>query len=187
MLAQFQMVGRVLFEQQLVSSHSGNLSVRQGEGLVITHRGSRLGSLKQGDLVETGIARNNRATPFASSELAVHRCIYKNSSALAIVHAHPPYAIALSFTEDTIMPCDMEGRFVLPRVLIVGKEIMAKPGELGEEIAEALRQDRVVVVKGHGSFAVGQLLEEAYYYTTVLEQSCRVLYLLKALRVNLPE
>jgi len=36
-------------------------------------------------------------------------------------------------------------------------------------------------VRGHGSFAAGQLLEEAYYYTSVLEQSCRLLYLLKAL------
>jgi ribulose-5-phosphate 4-epimerase/fuculose-1-phosphate aldolase len=39
-------------------------------------------------------------------------------------------------------------------------------------------------VRGHGSFAISQLLEEAYYFTAVLEQSCRLLYLLKALRVN---
>jgi len=46
-----------------------------------------------------------------------------------------------------------------------------------------LKEHRVVLVRGHGSFAASQLLEEAYYYTTVLEQSCRLLYLLKALRV----
>jgi L-fuculose-phosphate aldolase len=40
-------------------------------------------------------------------------------------------------------------------------------------------------VRGHGSFAAGQLLEEAYHYTTTLEESCRLLYLLKALQIKL--
>lgn len=184
MLSQFQTVGCVLFTQGLVSSHSGNLSIRQGHHLLITHRGSALGSIKEADLVETGIAKNNRSTPFASSELAVHRAIYKNTSALAVVHAHPPYAVALAFIEKEIIPCDLEGRAMLPKVPILGKEMVVKAGDLAEEIAEALKQCKVVLVQSHGSFAIGQLLEEACYYTTVLEQSCRLLYLLKALRVN---
>ncbi len=64
--------------------------------------------------METEIARNDRAMPLASAELAVHRSIYKKTSALAVVHAHPPYAVALSFTEKEIVPCDMEGRVLLP-------------------------------------------------------------------------
>jgi Ribulose-5-phosphate 4-epimerase and related epimerases and aldolases len=75
-----------------------------------------LSSIDEADLVETGIVRNNRATPLASAELAVHRTIYKRTSALAVVHAHPPYAVALSFTEEEIIPCDMEGRALLLKV-----------------------------------------------------------------------
>ncbi|GAG39847.1 unnamed protein product, partial [marine sediment metagenome] len=55
MLSQFQAVGQALFTQGLVSSQGGNLSVKLGEHLVITHRGSTLGSIQEGDLVETGI------------------------------------------------------------------------------------------------------------------------------------
>ena len=183
-LSQFQTIGHALFTQGLVSSCSGNLSIRRGDHLLITHRGSTLGSIKEADLVETGIVKNNRATPLASSELAVHRSIYKNTSALAVVHAHPPYAVALSFMEKGIIPCDMEGRVLLPKVPILGKGMMVKAGDLAEEIAEALKQYKVVLVRSHGSFAIGQLLEEACYYTTVLEQSCRLLYLLKALGIN---
>jgi len=40
------------------------------------------------------------------------------------------------------------------------------------------------LVRGHGTFAASQLLEEAYYNTVVLEHSCRLLYLLRALRVD---
>ncbi|MEA3253541.1 MAG: aldolase [Chloroflexota bacterium] len=182
MLSQFQEVGRALFAQGLISFQSGNLSLRQGDRMLITHRCSALGSICKPDLVETGIVKNSRATPFASSELSVHRCIYRNTSALAIVHAHPPCAVALSLMEREILPRDMEGRSLVPRVLVLGEEVMTEARRLREEIAQALKQDRVVLVKGHGSFATGQLLEEAYYYTTVLEQSCRLIFLLKALR-----
>ena len=184
MLSQFQTVGQALFSQGLVSCYSGNLSIKLGDRLLITHRGSTLDSITEADLVKTGIARNDRATPLASTELQVHRSIYKKTSALAVVHAHPAYAVALSFTEEEIVPCDMEGRGLLSKVLILGKQVEVKAGDLAEEIAEALKQYKVVLVQGHGSFAASQLLEEAYYYTTVLEQSCRLLYLLKALRVN---
>jgi L-fuculose-phosphate aldolase len=183
MLSQFQSVGQSLFTQGLVSSQGGNLSIKLGEHLLITHRGSALGSIQEGDLVETGINKNSRATPLASTELEVHRCIYQNTSALAVVHAHPPYAVALSFTEKEIIPCDVEGRALLFRVPVLSVKKVKKLGELAEDIAGRLREHRVVLVRGHGSFAASQLLEEAYYYTTVLEQSCRLLYLLKALGV----
>lgn len=125
MLSQFQAIGQALFTQGLVSPQGGNLSVKLGEHLVITHRGSALGSIQEGDLVETGVCKNNRATPLASTELEVHRCIYKSTSALAVVHVHPPYAVALSFMEKEIVPRDVEGRALLARVPILsaGKEV----------------------------------------------------------------
>ncbi len=184
MLSQFQVVGQALFTQGLVSPQGGNLSVKLGEHLVITHRGSTLGHIQEADLVETGINKNNRATPLASTELEVHRCIYRNTPALAIVHAHPPYAVALSFAEKEIVPPDIEGRALLSKVPVICTGIGSKAGELAAEIARLLAEHRVVLVRGHGTFAASQLLEEAYHYTVVLEQSCRLLYLLKALQVN---
>ena len=181
MLSQFQKVGNALFTQGLVSSHSGNLSIRLGDNLLITHRGSVLGSLGEADLVETGITKNDRATPLASTELAVHRLIYQKTSSRGVVHAHPAYAVALSFIEREIIPCDTEGRALLAKVPVLE---MVENSCLAEAIAEAVRCYKVVLVRGHGSFAVGQMLEEAHYYTAALEQSCRLLYLLKALRVN---
>lgn len=184
LVSQFQAVGRDLFARGLVSSHSGNLSIRLGERLWITHRGCMLGCLKEQDLIETGIHKNDRCTPLASTELVVHRAIYKRTPASAVVHAHPAHAVALSFTEQEIVPCDVEGKSLLTKVPVLGWGVDIKPCELAEEIAEALTTHKIVVVRCHGSFAVGQLLEEAYYYTTTLEESCRLLYLLKALQIN---
>jgi L-fuculose-phosphate aldolase len=179
-LSQFQEVGRNLFAQGLVSLQSGNLSVRLGDSLFITHRGTILGSIEQGDLVQTGIAKNGRTTPMASSELPIHRSIYQHTSALSIVHAHPPYAVALSFMAEEIIPRDTEGKLLFSRVPVLDKEV-TKANELCQEITEMLKQHKVVLLRGHGSFAAGQLLEEACYYTTALEYSCRLLYLLRGL------
>jgi L-fuculose-phosphate aldolase len=182
-LSQFQSVGQNLFSQGLVCSHSGNLSIRLGENIIITRRGSQLGCLEENDLIETGISKNSRATPLASIELPVHRAIYQQTSAQAIVHAHPPHAVALSMAETEIVP-NAEGLSVIGRVPVLGWHMEITPGGLVDIIAQALRQHRIIMVYGHGSFAVGQLLEEAYSFTTALEEDCRVICLLKSLRVD---
>ena len=182
-LSQFQSVGRDLFTRGLVSSHSGNLSIKLGERIIITRRVSQLGCLCENDLVETGISKNDRATPLASMELPVHRAIYLKTPALAIVHAHPPHAIALSLTEAEIVLKD-EGLSVTSRVPVLGGDMQMSPLELACAIAQTLKQHRIVLVRGHGSFAIGQLLEEAYSLTTALEESCQVICLFKSLRAS---
>jgi L-fuculose-phosphate aldolase len=183
-LSQFQTVGRDLFAQGLVSSHSGNMSIRLGERMIITRRGCHLGSLEEHDLIETGISKNDRNTPLASTELPVHRAIYQQTPALAIVHAHPPHAVALSLAETEIVPSDSEGLAMVDRVPVLGWHMEVRAGGLATVIAQALKQCRIAVVHGHGSFAIGQLLEDAHNCTTTLEESCRVICLLKSLAVG---
>jgi L-fuculose-phosphate aldolase len=182
-LSQFQSVGHELFSRGLVCSHSGNLSIRLGENLIITRRGSQLNCLEENDLIETGISKNNRATPLASVELPVHRAIYQQTSAQAIVHAHPPHAVALSLTENEIVP-NAEMLSVIGKVPVLGYGKEVTPGGLADIIAQALKKHRIVMVHGHGSFAIGQLLDEAYNFTTALEASCQVSCLLRSLQVN---
>ena len=181
-LSQFQAVGRDLFTRGLVSSHSGNISVRLGDRIVITRRGSQLGNLQEQDLIETGLFRNDRFTPLASIELPVHRAIFQQTSALAIVHAHPPYAVALSMTEDELVFEETDELSGIGRVPVLGRKKVNRPGEAGDIIAGALKEHRAILVDGHGSFACGQLLEEAYRYTAALEERCQVMWLVKTLK-----
>ena len=124
-ISQFQTVGRDLFTRGLVSSHSGNLSIRPGERVIITRRGSMFNCLQEHDLIETGISKNNRSTPLASADLAIHRAIYRETQALAIIHAHPPHAVALSMTETEIVP-SVEGLNVTGTVPVVDWKIDEK-------------------------------------------------------------
>ena len=183
-LSQFQTIGEDLVRRGLISSHSGNMSIRLGERIIITRRGSMLGCLQESDLIETGISKNDRSTPLASTELAVHRAIYQQTPALAIVHAHPPYAIALSLAETEIVPNCVEGLAIVGQVPVLGWHMEVRPGGLADIIAQTLKQHRIVMVHGHGSFAIGQLLEEAHNCTTALEESSQVICLLKSLQVS---
>ena len=182
-LGQFQTTGHDLFARGVVSSSSGDLSVRLGERIIITRRGCRLGCLQEHDLIETGISKNDRATPLASVELAVHRAIYQQTPALAVVHAHPPHTIALSLTETEIVPSDAEGSAIVGQVTVLGWQEEVRVGGLADLIAGSLKHCRIVMVRGHGSFAIGQLLEEALNSTTTMEQSSRILFLLRSLKV----
>jgi len=143
-----------------------------------------LNCLQEHDLIETGVSRNNRSTPLASVDLAVHRAIYRETQALAIVHAHPPHATALSMTDAEIVPSSAEGLSLLGTVPVMGWHTEMRPVALADMISQALKHQRIIMVHGHGSFAIGQLLEEAYNFTTTLEESSRILCLLKSLQVS---
>jgi L-fuculose-phosphate aldolase len=184
-LNQFQNVGRALFYRGLVSSSSGNLSIRMGDHLIITRRGSNLGNLQEKDLVETGINKNDRSTPMASTELAVHRAIYQHTQARAVVHAHPTHVTALSMFEKEISSEHLEDFFNLSPVPVLGWNMEVKPGGLANIISESLHSHQIVVVRGHGSFAVGQLLDEAYNCTTGLEEACEILCIMKSMQPKL--
>ena len=175
LLDQFRQVGRDLYAAGLVSSHGGNMSVRRGESILITTHGSRLGHLTQADLVEVATGAAPMAEP--SMDLALHRAIYAAvPQAQAVAHAHPRHAIALSLVSNEIRPRDLEGRHYLGLVPVV-----ADDGEVAAALAAALRQHKIAMVAGHGSYAWDEDLWQALQWTSVLEESAQVLWLLRVL------
>ena len=66
------------------------LSTFDGATLRITRTGAALGSLSQGDLIEGPLEASSGALDGASSDLEVHREIYRRDGPGAVAHAHPP-------------------------------------------------------------------------------------------------
>lgn len=181
MLNWFQLVGKDLFLAGINNSHSGNLSIRKENTLVITRTGAMLGHLEQKDLVETSLEQDDEYSPLASVELPVHRAIYQNTTARAIVHAHPVFATATSLVQDQITPVDAEAAYLLGQVPVLGASETIASQEVAQQLPILLQKHKIVVVKGHGSFAVGKDLEEAFKYTNSLENSCKIAYYAKML------
>jgi len=180
MLEEFQRIGKYLFQEGLVDSHGGNLSLRQGDKIYITRRDVMLGEIKEGDIIEVGLEPGDQ-DELASRELPTHRALYLETKAQAIVHAHPPCAIAVSLTDNKIVPQDAEGQYLFRAAPIVRVHQPIGSEETARMLPSFLQAPNVVaVVKGHGSFAIGQNLEEAYKYTSSLENSCRVIIAMRA-------
>jgi L-fuculose-phosphate aldolase len=178
---QFQEIGRDLYVAGLVSSHGGNLSMRFGDRVVIKRRGAMLGRLKEGDLIETGLEKADSGVMLASTELVVHRAIYLATPALAIAHAHPRTAIALSLSRDDIVPIDNEGSYLLHKVPVVAAEFASGSAELVERLPAALQEYKIVMLRGHGCFSIGQTLDEAFQWVSCLEESCQIILAAKAI------
>jgi len=171
MFEQFKQIGRDIFLRGLISSHAGNMSARVMDRIYITRRSSMLGKLQQKDVIELNLGQDNVQVPMASSELVVHTAIYQNTGALAIVHAHPPYATLLSMLRDEIVPVDVEGRYLFTKIPVVTPDQAIGSEESARLVSEQLKDYKIVLIRGHGSFAKGETLEEAFMYTTSLEST----------------
>jgi L-fuculose-phosphate aldolase len=170
-------ISRKLFDKGYMVSHSGNLSIRCGDRMFIKRRGAACDEIGPEDVIETGIDEDTSSIALSSSETDVHRAIYNSTSALAIVHAHPPYSIVCSLLNDEIMPMDAEGEYMLHKIPVVVVERLSGSKELETRVTETLQAYKGLIVRGHGTFAIGKLLEEAYHVTCMIEATCTIRYL----------
>jgi L-fuculose-phosphate aldolase len=172
--SEFERIGKRLFAEHLVGGNFGNMSVREkGTGFFIKKTGAYLDVATEPIYVPL----EGDAPKEASSEFRVHREVYKKTGHLAIVHAHPPAAIAASLVLDEILPEDSEGQMFCPKIPVVG----GAPGsdEVARTVSDALMNSKLVIARGHGTFSAGKTLDEAYLYTSLAEHSCRVISLKK--------
>ncbi len=184
MYEQFREFGRDLFLRGLISSHGGNMSIRQGDKITITRHGAMLGRLSESDLLEVGVDEghepsNETGGMSPSFDLAAHRAVYQSTDARAILHAHPPHALALSMLEDEIVLVELEASYLLKRIPVLklrGIEFYDENARIA--IPKALQNHVIVMVRGHGSYAAGLTLEDAYRWTSTLEENCRIVYLM---------
>jgi L-fuculose-phosphate aldolase len=163
--------GKLLFERRLISGWGGNLSCRKNRNeFWITGQHSALGFLTPRDLVRIKAdGRPVRKDQRASSETPMHLAIYDGTDAQAIVHAHPPIVLAFSLTHDVFTPVSYEEKYTVGEVRIVAQDTptVTKP----ETVVEALKYNPVVIIKGHGTVAIGKTLEEAFLFTDLLEEA----------------
>ncbi|MBU0574163.1 MAG: class II aldolase/adducin family protein [Candidatus Margulisiibacteriota bacterium] len=174
----FRKAAKGLFDEGLVSAFSGSLSVRDGDRIFTTSQNAMLSDLSDDDVIEVPLADNSGSG--ASREIIVHRAIYQNSSAKAIIQATPAFAISLSINENKILPQDAHGQTFLKSIPVVKVRDPLASQELARMLPSVFKSSYVsAVVKGYGSFVIASDLIEAYKLTSCLERSCKVLYLSK--------
>ena len=163
--------GKLLFERRLISGWGGNLSCRLGKKeLLITGQHAPLGFLTLKDLVRINQeGKPKKTNQRASSETPLHLAVYGGTDAQAIVHVHPPMVLAFSLTHESFVPVSFEEKYTIGEVPIIPQDTptVTKP----EQVVEELKYRPIVIVKGHGTVAIGKDLQEAFLLTDLLEEA----------------
>jgi L-fuculose-phosphate aldolase len=176
-IKQFQLAGKELNQRQLISSHAGNLSALNGDKIMITKTGSMAGWLEENDIIEVNLNdMDSDLEKYASTEIIVHREIYKATESKAVIHSHNPYCTTLSLILNEINCIDLEGKIFLKNIPVIDCKNPTASPELATKVSTVLVDHPVVIVKSHGVFSRGESLIEALKFTTGAEQSAEIIY-----------
>jgi len=178
-------IGALCYQKGYIVGADGNLSARMRDGtLLVTPTGAMKGFLEPQHIAHVdadGKAIGNG--PRASSEIAIHVVSYKERPDVeAVVHTHPPHAVALSIAGvDMQLP-------VIPEVIVtIGgtpTTPYATPGtqELPESIRAVVRCSDTLIMKNHGAVTLGSNLMDAFKKLDMVEHTAKILWLVHALK-----
>jgi L-fuculose-phosphate aldolase len=146
----------------------GNLSVKEGDRVLITTSGKPKEALTEDDVVEIDSLER-------SSEWAVHSAIYQaRPDVRAVIHAHPIHACVLAVRGEALEPLVDEVTPVLGGRVEVARYAPSGTPELGDSAVAALADRQAVILANHGTVTVGASLEEAFYRLQVLERTAQI-------------
>ncbi|WP_129787030.1 class II aldolase/adducin family protein [Promicromonospora panici] len=171
--------GRQLVRAGLSPGSSGNVSVLDGDHILISGTGSSLRHLTGADLARVGLDGTHLGGARASKETALHVAFYQRDAGhRAVVHLHSPHAVALAClapwaAHNAIPP--LTPYFVM-RVGQTPLLPYRHPGDpaLGDDLLAAPWPLRAALLANHGAVVAGASLDEAVDRATELEEACRI-------------
>lgn len=176
-------VCRRVYQKGFASASDGNVSIRLGENrILMTPSGLSKGFLCADQLIVTDL-QGQRLPPFGeanrdlrpSSESKMHLEAYRQRPDIgAVVHAHPPIAIACTLAGVSLARC------ILPEVVITLVAIptasYATPGtyDVPLSIRDLIRTHDALLLERHGALTVGKDVFDAYFKLEKVEHTAEV-------------
>jgi len=153
---------------------SGNISVRHGEGLLITPTSVPYESMTPDQIVFMALDGSHAKTQKPSSEWRFHLDILRSRSEVeAVVHAHPTYCTILAIMGLEIPPI----HYMI--AVAGGDNIRCAPyatfgtPELSMHALKALEGRQACLLDHHGMIAVGPSLAKAMWLAVEVETLAR--------------
>lgn len=174
-------VGRRLYQRGLIAAGDGNISARLPNGtLLITPAGLCKGELRPEDMVVVDMdGALLRAAPGRrqSSEQLLHLHAYRRRPEIAaIVHAHPPTAVALTLAGVSM------AEPLLPEALLALGPVPTAPyartgtAEMGAAIDAVVADHDAILLSHHGGLTLAQTPTAAYFLMEQVEHCARIIH-----------
>ena len=182
---------RIVAAQGLIRSSDGNISIRLDDDyFLVTPSGLYKAALKAADLIivdwQNKVVKGRPGLQ-PTSEMLMHLEAHRQRKDIrAVLHAHPPYATALTIAGKAF-PLD-----IIPEVPIaLGAVLVAKyatPGTLAlaASIRKPIMQSNAILLSHHGSLTVGRTLEEALIALERVEHTAHSYFIAKSFGKVIP-
>jgi L-fuculose-phosphate aldolase len=165
---------RRLASDGLVVGTAGNVSVRDGELVVITASGAAFETITEDQVVVVDLeAQQVEGTLEPTSEIALHLGIYARYGSGAVVHTHAPAATAVACVHDEL-PVVHYGLLSLGGAVRVAPYATFGTQELADGVVTALEGKGGALMANHGAVTHATTLEKAMELMDVLEWACDV-------------
>lgn len=191
---QMCVLGKSMFDRGLTVGSSGNLSVRTGDGWLMTPTNACLGRLDPATLSKVDAQGNPLSGDKPTKESFLHLSVYeKRPTAGAIVHLHSTHSVAVSCLADTD-PKQPIPPITPYYVMKIGNLVLLPyyaPGDmtLANAVKEVAGKHHAILLANHGPVVAGKDLESAVYATEELEETAKLYLMLRGnrLRILSPE
>lgn len=166
----------LMLERAGIIDFNGHFSCRvPGTDLLLINSGKSVRSaLTVADIVSIdldGKLVDGDAVP--PMEFHIHAEIYRSRPDVnAVVHTHPLWSTLFSMAGLPVLPVIMQAA-VLGPIRLFEKTASINTRPLAEELAGVLGQDRVVMLKSHGSVVAAEGIVEAFVLAVYLEETAQ--------------
>ncbi|UJW30587.1 class II aldolase/adducin family protein [Saccharothrix sp. AJ9571] len=158
---------------------SGNISVRDGDRILLSGTGVSLGRMRPEHVAVLDLDGRHLEGAKPSKEWPLHLAFYQRDPRhRAVVHVHSPSTVAVSclqpWADHSAVP-PLTPYFVM-RVGQTPLLPYRPPGDpgLGEDLRECHWELRAALLSNHGSVLAGANLDEAVDRAVELEEACRI-------------
>lgn len=170
--------GKIL-DREGLARPMGHISVRiPGTETFLITRSIAPGMATEDDIVVCNLDGNVIEGKYSKTfgEVMAHVAVYKKRKDIqSVAHTHSPYVVTLSMTDTPLLPVSIEAlKLGYDPIGFYKRMIHLEKLETGEEVAELIGTNKVVILKGHGAVVVGKSIEEATVSCTELEKAAKL-------------
>jgi L-fuculose-phosphate aldolase len=173
-----------MMEQAEVIDFNGHMSCRiAGTERVLINSGKSVRSaLTADDIIEIDMDGKPVGTEVVPPmEFHIHTEIYRRRADVnAVAHTHPLWSTLFSMVGEKVQPVIMQAAVMGP-IQLFPKTASINQKALGEEVAQTLGKDRVMMLKSHGAVIAGADIVETFVLAIYLEETAHRQYMARAL------